>query len=198
MPTTQKLILLLRLIFAQMNKYVHSFFVICICFLACKQQHNLNKGITLILPKNIEIYEPLKVNESSGANAPANKLKIYTVIDVSCATCLLKFEKWEAFKNEMSISNNVKIIPVCISTDKFEMLKFLFENKKLPNISFALMLDIDRRFLEDNKKLIDGNNDLTVLVNTDNEVLLSGNPNENEMLKSDYIKIISKNELNNN
>ena len=170
----------------------------CIYILACQQQHNTDKGMKLILPQNIEIYKPVKLNEPENANASANQLKIYTIIDVSCATCLLKFEKWQAFKREISLFNNVKIIPICISTDRFETMKFLFENKKLPDISFALMLDIDRRFLADNKKLVDGNNDLTVLVNTDNEVLLSGNPTENEILKSDYLKVIGKKDIDKN
>ena len=50
--------------------------------------------------------------------------KIYTLIDVSCSTCIISLEKWDKFQLEVK-KLNVAIIPVCYAKDKFELLKYL-------------------------------------------------------------------------
>lgn len=146
---------------------------------------------TIVFPDDLEIYNSILQKSDFLSGSKSSQLKIFTVINVSCATCILKLDKWESFLSEMKeCSRKVLLIPVCTSEDKFEMIKFLFENNRVGKVSYPLLLDSTGSFIKLNKQqFTDDMQGIAVLTNSDNKVLLTGNPIED---KADKLKFVSE------
>ena len=141
------------------------------------------------LPENFEIYNSeLKKTEFAAGNKNF-PLRIFTTINVSCATCIQKLAEWEKFQKEVKHCTKLLLVPVCVSKDKFELIKYLFENNKVGELNFPLLLDSSQTFGTLNKRFADVMSGISVLTNADNEVLLTGNPIEN---KADRIKFLDR------
>ena len=54
-----------------------------------------------------------------------SQFKIFTQINVSCATCIQKLAKWQNFIKQLDGCDSIYLIPVCKSKDKFELIKYL-------------------------------------------------------------------------
>lgn len=151
------------------------------------------KQFKIQAPKHIEFYNQY-LSDSLHVKITLDTIKqqrIYTTINVSCASCLQKFAKWDRFHTELGeLNNNVAIIPVCYSEDRFESLKYLFENNKLARIKIPLALDVDNSFVKQNLSLWKQHGDFTVLTDSKNNVLLVGDPIGNEKDKNDFIQAI--------
>lgn len=161
--------------------------------MSCIDKKNTDIDFKIQAPKNIDFYNQY-LSDSLHANITLDtvkQLKLYTTINVSCATCLQKFEKWDRFYAGLGeLNKKVAIIPVCYSADKFESLKYLFESKKLPAIKIPLVLDVDNSFVRQNLSLWKKHGDFTVLTDSENNVILIGEPIENEKDKNDFIQAI--------
>lgn len=147
----------------------------------------VNKKQTILMPGHVEVYNPLAGENLKNPASGNSKLKIYTLIDVSCSTCILKLEKWTQFQSE---AGNVAVIPVCHSGDNFEMLKYLFENNRVGKVRLPLVLDLDNQFKKQNPELISKYGELTALTDNSNHVLLTGNPIDDKSDKEKFMKLI--------
>lgn len=147
------------------------------------------------LPEKLEEYYPytdpadinrLKSRETSG-------LRIYTLVDVSCSTCILKLGKWNTFYQEIKNAGQQfpDLKPICFSEDHFETLKFLFESNQISKIDFPLLLDVENKFIAENHGLVKMG-EMTVLTNSRNEVLLAGNPIENHEDREKFLRKITE------
>jgi hypothetical protein len=166
--------------------------LICLLLTSCKSNTNENKINQVIkIPAHIEKYNPYMKNVDSLKDEPP--LLIYTLVDVSCATCILKLEKWNTFFAEIKDNkkNLLSIRPVCFSKDHFETLKFLFESKQIAKIDFPLLLDINNKFISENSSLVKMG-EMTALTNAGNEVLMTGNPIENAEDRKRFIEKINE------
>jgi hypothetical protein len=136
------------------------------------QKKGDGEGVKIVMPTNIEVYNPFIADiHDQYARDEHKQFKIYTLINVSCATCLLKLEKWDRFQSQNPGFSKVAIIPVCYSEDHFEQLKFVFENQKISPIRLPLVLDDS--FAIRNKALVNPEN-FTALADAEDHVLLTG------------------------
>lgn len=158
---------------------------------SCNNTENQHKGQKINIPNkmlaytvdDIQIHE---VNNISNDQQPT----IYTLINVSCSTCLLKLEQWNTFYSEIE-SNKISFVPICHSKDDFELLKYLAENNQIGNLKFPLYLDIENQFIHLNESLISDIGDFTALTNSKNQIILSGNPTEDQNIKKEYLNLIN-------
>lgn len=180
------------------NYYFYIIAVNALLLTSCTNKENTDKELKVQVsehfriqpPKQIELYNQyLSDSLHQNVTLDTNKRhKIYTTIDVSCATCLEKIKKWDRFYSELGeLNNKIAIIPVCVSKDRFESLKFLFETNKLPQIKIPLALDVDNTFVKQNLSLWKKYGDFTVLTDSKNNVILIGDPIGNEKDKDDFI-----------
>lgn len=116
--------------------------------------------------------------------------RVYTLIDVSCATCLINIEKWNTVALELK-STGVSVLPICYSKDNFELLKYLVESDKLGAISIPLYLDINNGFIRQNDSLISEHGKFTALTDTFGKILAKGDPTKDSDVKRNYLKLIS-------
>lgn len=160
---------------------------------SCKDQKAEAKAATtkISMPANVEVYNPYAGKDLANPLQRNTPLKLYTLIDVSCSTCLLRLEKWDAFEAELNAVKPVSVIPVCYSKDGFEMIKYLFESEKIPKIKLPLVLDLDNSFRQQNASLVNQLGEMTALTDRDNNVLLTGNPIEIKDDKDKFLKAIA-------
>jgi hypothetical protein len=175
-------------------KPIYCFLLSNIFFLfSCSHQENKNHaGEKIVLPGKMEVYNPYVTDVNGRLLQDSRKpFKIYTTINASCATCLPKLEKWDKFRLQNPDSGNVAIIPICRSEDRFELLKFLFENNKLEKIGLSLRLDYEDSFLIRNKALVKFG-ELTALTDAEDHVLFTGDPLLSNKDRENFIKFMHK------
>lgn len=165
--------------------------VLCTLLLcSCAKIENQNKGKKVFIPENLTIYSVGDAQVINILNPVNNHYIIYTLIDVSCATCLLKLEAWNKFYSEIEDST-VSFIPICHSKDDFELLKYLAENNQIEKLKFPLYLDTENQFIPLNKLLISDTGEFTVLTNSEHKIILSGSPLDDQNLKKEYLSLIN-------
>ncbi len=152
--------------------------------------------LRIIVPGHLEAYNPFltdTIKSQLVLDDHTKRFKIYSLINVSCSSCLLKLEKWNDLYTKLINPKNVSIVLMCYSKDNFELLKFLFENHKIPKIELPLMLDYEDNFRKQNQSLTNKLGDFTVLTDDNNRVLLTGNPIENKNEMNEFVRAMQNN-----
>jgi len=174
-----------------MIKIAHLQIIICCMFLfSCEQGKNADTGKLLILPKQIEIFNPYLPNIPDSSLFSGSKTKIYTLVNASCSTCLLQLKEWDDFETNINKQKEVQVIVVCESDDNFQLIKYLFESKKIGYIQLPLVLDLDNKFISLNASLLSREGDLTVLTDANNKIVLSGNPIKDKKDKKRFMALM--------
>lgn len=176
------------------SNFTYLFFTI-ILFTKCTEENKeakqtiVYKQHTILLPDSLVIYNPFKtkIDSTEIAKSP---LKIYSFIDVSCPSCLSSFKKWKSFVNQKR-EFNIPVILICQSEDNYELLKYLCEEKDIPELPVPFYFDTKNQFFKKNKFLNAAPNEHTVLVDENNLVLLKGDPTLSENIKKSYLDVIN-------
>jgi hypothetical protein len=173
----------------------YSIILVMVLVASCiEKKRSASGGEIIAVPERVEVYNP-STGDSNTLLLKRNKkrYKIYTLINASCSSCIFELEKWTEFQSMIPNVNEVSIIPVCFSHDNFELLKFAFENNKVKKISLPLVLDTgENGFKQMNEKFVKKYGNFTVLADTDNHVLLQGNPMENLNDKAKFLSRLQK------
>ena len=157
---------------------------------SCMQFKKADTGKLLILPKHIEIFNPYLPKLPDSSLLSGSKTKIYTLVNASCSTCLLQLKEWDDFETNINKQKDVQVIVVCESDDNFQLIKYLFESKKMDKIHLPLVLDLDNKFISFNASLLSSEDDLTVLTDSNNKILLSGNPIKDKNDKKRFMALM--------
>jgi len=164
----------------QKNKNINSF----------KKTLDANLGKKLFVPDSLELYNPFP-NSTDNQASLNPKLIIYSHIDASCDTCIETLSLWNSIIPEFS-KEDVKVVIICSSDNRFELLKYYFESGEITNFSYPLYLDYKDDFIFNNTFMSESKNFETVLTDNHNNILLIGNPNFTKKIKELYFKIIKK------
>lgn len=163
-------------------------YVFFFCILSCTENSNKTEKDHINIPDNLIVYHSTDSLNRIELNSASST--IYTSVNVSCSTCMLEFDKWRAYGKSFK-DKTISIFPICHSKDNFEMLKYLFESGVIKPLDFPLYLDKNNEFTELNKHLSDENHGLTVLVDSDNKILIKGSPIDDQALMKKYTKLIN-------
>ncbi|OQP59838.1 hypothetical protein [Niastella populi] len=156
---------------------------------SCNHKKNYADGVKVVMPSEIEIYRPFEADTSRRFLTDHSPLKIYTLINTSCATCLTKLEKWDKFQSENPDFSGVPIIPICISKDSFAMLKFLFDSHKIKSMHLPLILDIKDSFPKLNNTVVK-TGDFTALTDAEDRIIVPGDPIDNENVRKRFLNAL--------
>lgn len=180
-----------------MKAYVYLLMSFIITLYACSNGNKDAKVSTaanqhIIPPDTIELYNPFYSDKLINPLEDTTGYRIITMIDVSCASCLMKVKKWNDFKNALDGKYSASVIPICVTKDNFEMLKYMIESDSTQKLNLTMLLDTQKKFIKQNTGLIGANGDITVLADNHNKVLLKGNPLENPDDKDLFLKKIAE------
>lgn len=157
---------------------------------ACKNENKKHEDKKLIFPSNMHIYTPFANVDESWININKSTYKIYTLIDASCSSCFSKFKQWNDFQLQIDSLKNVKVVGVCYSKDNFELVKYLFETNEIEKVNFPIFLDINEDFKKLNGSLIKNPLKFSVLTDSNNKILLIGDPINNKNDKELFLRNI--------
>lgn len=152
----------------------------------------INNSNFFKVPDSMTVYRPFKeeyLNKEDHTNAP---LKIYSFIDVSCASCLGRINQWKRIEKEL-LEYKIPIILICQSKDNYELFKFLNEKETATKFSFPFYFDRKDQFFILNDYLNPSKNNHTVLVGKNNEIILTGDITLSNEIKQVYLKTIKAN-----
>lgn len=118
---------------------------------------------------SMEVYNaPGNFNSRDYRNKP---FRLYTSINVSCASCIEKVYIWDSIYLKMDKDPDIAFIPIAQTKDNFEVFKFLFENQTIKNVRVPFFLDGNSSFTTSNSQLLGSQFDFLLLTDQDNKVL---------------------------
>lgn len=175
------------------NIVIISIVVLSIFTISCNRNKNKQfvkerEGSSLILPEIKELLykDSLYKNKIPFHRAP---LKITTFIWGDCHVCIKDLKKWEEFYNIAKNNKKLQIHFYLYATD----IKLFVNNLYTEEIhKFPLIIDQNFNYLENNNLPQKNKNFQTFLVDSNNKVILIGNPTLNNKLKKLYLEEINK------
>lgn len=150
-----------------------------------------NLGKKLSIPMDLKTYSPFKGYMADSLQIAHTELKVYTRINTSCPTCIEGLQKWVKLSSEL-IKYRIPVIVICTSSDNFELMKYLCENKTIKEFPFPFFLDIKNDFINKNPFMKTSTELETVLTDSQDNIILIGNPIHSEDTKMLYLKEIQK------
>jgi hypothetical protein len=178
--------------------------MLCFFFISCNKKENdpkkaalkkiidQNLGTKLKLPKDLTLYTPFSNYKADSAQIAQAKLKIYSHVNTSCATCVQNITNW----NNMALTfsqYNVPIILVCTSKDNYKLIQYLCETKKeIKSFPYPFFLDPKKDFVDSNSFMREHEHLETVLTDKNGNILVMGNPSHSESIYKLYESEIQK------
>jgi len=167
------------------------FVLVCSCNRNSKELKQLNKwmGDTLNLP---ESYKMLYKDSLYKKDIPINnkaKLKISTLLWGDCHSCIADLKKWEEFYQFVEKKREVEILFYLYTSD-INFFRNSLYNKKIHK--YPLILDEKLKYVDKNKLPFKNKVYQTFLLNSNNKVILVGNPITSDKLMKLYKQEINK------
>lgn len=144
-----------------------------------------NKEIEL-LADELFFYNPNNIQNISFNEISNASNKIIIIIDGSCDACISKLKWWNKFISDVE-NFDVKFLIIIESDSGFSLFEWMMEQENI--INYPVFLNDDYSFSRKNK-IPSNNNFKTFLVDSNNKILLIGDPYNNKKMEELYLKII--------
>lgn len=148
-------------------------------------------GKKLMIPDSLRIYAPFFNYIADSVQLSNAKYKIYSHINVSCPTCIHDIKLWNNIITDFE-KLNVPVILICESDDNYELFKYILETGEIRTFSYPFFFDVKRDFYKQNKFMKESPHFETVLTDSENNILLLGNPIRSQEMKAMYLNEIKK------
>ncbi len=168
-----------------------------VCFISliysCKNNEirRISKEIKPWLGK--QVYLPKLSNKRTLERNPLSplekKVKIMTIIDASCGTCIEEFDKWKDF---MKSTDTTLVGYVFLLYSNDDLMTFESTNANYLQFTYPYFNDKKNEVITKNGFNLEQKNNNTFLLNKKNEIILVGNPIYSNSVSKLYLKEISK------
>ena len=172
-------------------------FSITICFCSCsKEQGNQDEtteivnqmiGDTLVLPKISKVLHNDSLYHQNITKAKG--IKITTFIQGDCSLCIDDLKNWHELFQYTKSKMGVDMLFYLYSSDLEYFINNIYSQELY---KYPLILDQNYEYSDNNSLPIDRKQYQTFLLDSNNKVVLVGNPVYNEKLKNLYIEEIEK------
>ena len=156
---------------------------------------NLDKPTTLILPpiSNFEAYHASKASIDSTQTLANSCNRIVTFLSGDCFECISELKKLVAFKDAVDSEVGYFPIQIYVYSYDFDRFKTFLSSESTTPIDFPLLLDVNGQVYE--KFLLENglqDQKITYLLNSDNEIILTGHPLSNQAIQTKYMNEIKQ------
>lgn len=137
-----------------------------------KAQHDPPKEtstLDIAFLDTIEVYN--MPPDFDAADYRKRPFRLYTSINVSCASCIEKVKIWDSIYRNLGPSPQLALIPIAQTEDNFEVFKYLFENGTIKDVTIPFFMDENNEFRKGNRLLIGNQFDFLLLTDSTNKVL---------------------------
>ena len=168
---------------------LYLFAQLLICFLySCNENKEITKQVDYWKGRKIELPSLNLARELENENPLKKEIKVLTIIDGGCGICIEELKQWKIFMNKIDL-RKVGFIYLCSSGDDLQYFKKIYKDSI--KINYPYFEDIGRKIFKKNKfssnKLFQ-----TFLLDSNDKVVLIGNPNESEKMNKIYLREIEK------
>jgi hypothetical protein len=155
-----------------MKRSLRAFYVGAIIMLQLSCSDDKKKPDEILQTAFIDSMEVYNVPENFNTAGYREKpFRLYTCINVSCASCIEKIYIWDSIYLNMKESPKLAFVPIAQTKDNFETFKYLFENETIKNVRIPFFLDGNGEFTSNNQNLIGNRFDFMLLTDSNNKVL---------------------------
>lgn len=156
------------------------------------KMHSINMEVKHWLGK--EVYLPklsdMRTLERNSISSPLEKrVKIMTIINASCGTCIEEFKKWNDF---MKTTDTTLVGYVFLLYSNDDLMTFENTNANYLQFPYPYFNDKENEVIEKNGFNIEQKDYNTFLLNKENEIVLVGNPIYNNSISDLYLKEVSR------
>lgn len=154
------------------------------------RSNNSIQGEVFTIIDGVEVFTSMEKHILDSSGMFNSSLRVFSYVNVSCATCLNEIKKWDSLAKSLS-QYDTPIILYLQSKDRYELLKYLIEDNRLAPFSYPFVLDKNNDYFLQNSMLSEAKRLYTVLVNKDNEILWAGDPIHSENDQQKLTQIIA-------
>jgi hypothetical protein len=172
----------------------NKFLIILVCAISiltsCKNKldNDVSDGTVKVRKIFLPSAELLRSDSVKNINPLSKEIKIFTVIDGGCAICVDKLLAWKKYMKDIDTSQ-VGFVMLIYSEDSLFTFKEL--NKNYVKFSYPYFHDI-KKSISLKINLIESKTANTFLLNSKNEVIVSGDPTESKKIFNQYKIEINK------
>lgn len=162
---------------------------ICSILIACSSKNNISivlkyRNKQIYFPENLLIINNETQTDNNVFKSP--NLKIITFINGNCSVCIEHMTYWKKFIEMKELkSNDVEFITILISQN----LDTFYEINKYLKFNYSIIYDKDD-VIRKNNMLNDYELTKFLLLDSDNKILLIGDPISNPKVKDIYLEVI--------
>jgi len=150
-----------------------------------RDEVNFWVGKKVLLPKQSDLIKPLNGEQVSPLN---KRIKVLTLVNASCGTCIEEFNKWKGFMDTWD-TTSVGYIFLLYSDDNLMTFKKI--NSDFLKFQYPLFNDQDKKIIKANK-FSDKKMFQTFLLNEADEIVIIGSPILNTSIADLYQYKISE------
>lgn len=180
--------------------FVFSFIIVIISAISCKrhseEENTPKKLVNQLTGKLFHLphYSKVLLGDSiifevPNIRNPNAKLKITTYINGDCQTCIDEIKAWNDFSQSVNKINNVNVYYYVFTSD-IEHFRDNIYNKEI--YKYPLLLVKNNDYLNKNNLPLDNKMYQTFLLDSNNKVILVGNPIYSEKLMELYKEEINE------
>ncbi len=144
-------------------------------------------GKQIIFPDSLYIFDRNTIGLINSTLINKKEYKILTFISGDCTPCIQQLFDWAKFHDELEDYDNVQLFFIMQSVDHSYFMQMYRQN--IPD-NYSLVFDPGNDFIRCNKlpseKIFQ-----TILINSENRIIIIGNPIFNEKLNDLYIKTLN-------
>lgn len=171
------------------NKFLNTIMIISFLFCYQAQAQTNNQTVNLkekkiILPSAVL----LRNYNQKNINPLSKKIKIFTVINGSCALCIDDLKEWKTY---MATVDTSKVGFVFLVHSEDDLYTFKELNSNYIKLAYPYFHDVKKKVMKANK-LMDNKAYQTFLLDSNDEVVLTGNPAKNIKIFKLYFDEINK------
>ncbi|MBC7760073.1 MAG: hypothetical protein H7069_14530 [Phormidesmis sp. FL-bin-119] len=160
-------------------------FLIFAIFACCKENSKTNDKRKLTIPRNLTLYKPFQNYLMDSTEIARSKIKIYSSINFSCATCVNQIDDWQSIGQNRSLEK-IPMILIGHSDDKFRVINYVCENKLIKNFPYPFFLDSAGVF----EKAILSNK--AVVTDQNNTILFEAEPLKSPQERNEFIEKLTQ------
>lgn len=116
------------------------FIAVLLLLLSCKQSPKQLGAVLKV--SSLDSMEVFNAGSNFNiSNYKSKPYKLFTSINVSCASCIEKVEIWNRIIKNIN-ADKIAFFPIAHTKDNFETFKYLFQSGSIKNVQIPFFLDI--------------------------------------------------------
>lgn len=167
-----------------MKNFIITIVFVAAIFFSCNNKKSEIFREKLIIPNTLTIYSPFTGYTMDSTSMVNARLKIYSSVNFSCATCFPQIEDWNNIIRK-ELNKGIAVILIGHADDKFRVMEFACAKGIVKPFPFPFLIDSAGTF----EKHIQSNK--AIVTDQDNNILFEAEPLKTPEARQEFIEKLS-------